>query len=446
MDTQRVVNSGTPTGANAPVGEKATNFRWFILVLISLMYLICYMDRSNIAVAQLEIAKQFGLSKAKMGLVLAAFAWAYAAFQIPVGWLGDRFGARKVLTWVMVFVGLSPIMTGASVGFNSLFTARVALGLSEAGAFPVASRGMQMWFAKSERGRIQGITHLFSRLAVVVTPMLSIAIMVAWGWRAIFYIFGLFGLVWAIAFYLIFRDDPADHKLVNHAEVGVIRDLKADSVFEPLPKRLPVPWKIILTSRNMWYIAIGYCCFFFGTNFYLTWYPTYLREYRHMSLKSVGLLGTLPLLAGMLGDVVGGSLSDMIYKKTGNSKLARRIIAAPGFLLAAAFVIPAAQTDSAVVSVLCLAASFFSLELVIGPAWAVPMDVGGQFSGTVTGIMNMAGAFAASLTAIIYGSLFGRGMWIAPFIVTAGVMTTGALIWIFLINPEQSVIEVRAKS
>lgn len=445
MDTQRVVNSGTPTGATAPVGEKATRFRWFILVLISLMYLICYMDRSNIAVAQLEIAKQFGLSKAKMGLVLAAFAWAYAAFQIPVGWLGDRFGARKVLTWVMVFVGLSPIMTGASVGFNSLFTARVALGLSEAGAFPVASRGMQMWFAKSERGRIQGITHLFSRLAVVVTPMLSIAILIAWGWRAIFYIFGLFGLVWAIAFYFIFRDDPADHKFVNHAEVGVIRDLKADSVFEPLPKRLPVPWKIILTSRNMWYIAIGYCCFFFGTNFYLTWYPTYLREYRHMSLKSVGLLGTLPLLAGMLGDVVGGTLSDMIYKKTGNSKLARRIIAAPGFLLAGAFLIPAAQTDSAVVSVLCLAASFFSLELVIGPAWAVPMDVGGQFSGTVTGIMNMAGAFAASLTAIIYGSLFGRGMWIAPFIVTAGVMTTGALIWIFLINPEQSVIEVRSK-
>lgn len=446
MDTQRVVNSGTPTGATAPVGEKATRFRWFILVLISLMYLICYMDRSNIAVAQLEIAKQFGLSKAKMGLVLAAFAWAYAAFQIPVGWLGDKFGARKVLTWVMVFVGLSPIMTGASVGFNSLFTARVTLGLSEAGAFPVASRGMQMWFAKSERGRIQGITHLFSRLAVVVTPALSIAIMVVWGWRAIFYIFGLFGLVWAIAFYFIFRDDPADHKFVNHAEVGVIRDLKADSVFEPLPKRLPVPWKIILTSRNMWYIAIGYCCFFFGTNFYLTWYPTYLREYRHMSLKSVGLLGTLPLLAGMLGDVVGGTLSDMIYKKTGNSKFARRIVAAPGFLLAGAFVIPAAQTDSAVVSVLCLAASFFSLELVIGPAWAVPMDVGGQFSGTVTGIMNMAGAFAASFTAIIYGSLFGRGMWIAPFIVTAGVMTTGALIWIFLINPEQSVIEVRSKS
>jgi len=446
VDTQSEVHSDKPTGAEAPVGQKPTRFRWFILVLISLMYLICYMDRSNIAVAQLEIAKQFGLSKGKMGLILAAFTWAYAAAQIPVGWLGDRFGARKVLTWVMVFVGLSPIMTGASMGFNSLLGARVGLGLSEAGAFPVASRGMQMWFAKSERGRIQGITHLFSRLAVVITPILSIAILVAWGWRMIFYIFGMFGMVWAIVFYFIYRDNPADHKYVNHAEVAQIRDLKADSVFAPLPERKPVPWKIILGSRNMWYIAIGYCCFFFGTNFYLTWYPTYLREYRHMSLKSLGLLGTLPLIAGMLGDVVGGSLSDMIYKKTGNSKLARRIIAAPGFLLAGAFVIPAARTDSAVVSVLCLAVSFFSLELVIGPAWAVPMDVGGQFSGTVTGIMNMAGALAASLTAIVYGSLFGRGMWIAPFIVTAGVMTLGALIWIFLINPEQSVVEVRSQS
>jgi sugar phosphate permease len=420
---------------------KATNFRWYILVLISLMYLICYMDRSNIAVAQLEIAKQLGLSKAQMGIALAAFTWAYAIAQVPMGWLGDRFGARKVLTWVMVCVGLSPIMTGASMGFNSLFGARVGLGLSEAGAFPVASRGMQIWFAKSERGRIQGITHLFSRLAVVVTPILSITIMVALGWRAIFYIFGLFGIVWAIAFYFIYRDNPEDHKSVNRAELAKIRGLNEDGSLKTVSQqRQQVPWKLILHSKNMWYIALGYCCFFFGTNFYLTWYPTYLREYRHMSLKSLGLLGTLPLIAGMLGDVVGGSLSDLIYKKTRNSKFARRVVAAPGFLLAAAFVIPAARTNSSLVSVLCLAASFFSLELVIGPAWAVPMDVGGQFSGTVTSIMNMAGALAASFTAIIYGSLFGKGLWVAPFIVTAGVMTLGALIWIFLINPEQSVV------
>jgi MFS family permease len=158
-------------------------------------------------------------------------------------------------------------------------------------------------------------------------------------------------------------------------------------------------------------------------------------------LLELGLIGSLPLIAGMIGDVVGGTLTDLILKRTGNARLARRAVAAPGFMMAALFVIPAAMTASASVAVLCLAMSFFFLELVIGPAWAVPMDVGGQFSGTVTAIMNMAGAFAASLTPLIYGSLFDRGYWIAPFFVSAGVLFIGGLIWIFLIDPEKSVVD-----
>jgi sugar phosphate permease len=191
----------------------------------------------------------------------------------------------------------------------------------------------------------------------------------------------------------------------------------------------------------MWYIALGYSCFFFGTNFYLTWYPTYLREHRHLSLQALGLIGSLPLFAGMLGDVTGGSLSDHFFKRTGDARFARRVVAAPGFLLAGVFVIPAAMTNNAGASVLFLAISFFFLEFVNGPAWAVPMDVGGQFSGTVTGIMNMAGALAASLTAIVYGGLFDRGFWIAPFFVSAAVMLAGALIWTFLIDPQRSVVD-----
>jgi len=143
----------------------------------------------------------------------------------------------------------------------------------------------------------------------------------------------------------------------------------------------------------------------------------------------------------MAGDITGGSLSDMILKTTGKAKLARRVVAAPGFLLASAFVVPAALTANRISSILFLAASFFFLEWVIGPAWAVPMDVGGQFSGTVTGVMNMVGALGGASTAVVYGSLFNRGFWVAPFLVSAGVMLLGALIWTFLINPEQSVVE-----
>src|SRR5580698_7780278 len=163
--------------------SKPTRGRWLILFLISLMYLICYMDRSNISVAQPEIAKEFGLSKTAMGLVLAAFTWAYALGQIPAGWLGDRFGPRKVLAVIMSWWALAAAMTGAALGLYSLFSARFLLGLGEAGAFPVASRGMQLWFPRSERGRIQGTTHFFSRFAVTVTPFVAGTIMLAFGWR-----------------------------------------------------------------------------------------------------------------------------------------------------------------------------------------------------------------------------------------------------------------------
>jgi len=412
-----------------------------MLGLFSAMYLICYLDRGIISIAQPEIRAQFGLSLSDMGLVLAAFTWAYALGQVPVAWLGDRFGPKRVLAALLVVTSGAAVMTGAAVGMGSLFAARLMLGLGEAGAFPVASRGMQLWFAASERGRIQGITHFFSRFAVAITPLVAGSILLAFGWRVMFYVFGAVGFVWVIGFAAAYTDHPEDQRRVNRAELAQIRGLNPDGSLKELSTGRPTtPWAAILRSPNMWYIALGYCCFFFGTNFYLTWYPTYLREHRHLTVQALGVLGSLPLVAGMLGDVVGGSLSDLLLKRTGNARLARRAVAAPGFLLAGVFVIPAAMTESAGLSILYLALSFFFLEFVIGPAWAVPMDVGGQFSGTVTGIMNMAGALAASLTPLVYGALFDRGFWVAPFFVSAGVLFAGALIWTFLIDPEHSVV------
>ena len=299
------------------------------------MYLITYMDRSNISVAQPEIAKQFGLSKTAMGLVLAAFTWAYALGQVPSGWFGDRFGPKRVLTVIMTLWSATAVMTGAAFGFGSLFGARFLLGLSESGAFPVASRGMQLWFPRVERGRIQGTTHFFSRFAVAVTPFIAGSILLAFGWRAIFYIFGSLGVVWAIVFSIFYRDLPEDHKGVNRMELARIRGVNPDGTIKPPAiSQLATPWKRILLSPNMWFISLGYFCFFFGTNFYLTWYPTYLREHLHMSIRSLGIWGSVPLFAGMAGDITGGSISDLIFKTTGKAKLARRVVAAPGFLLA----------------------------------------------------------------------------------------------------------------
>ena len=426
---------------------KPTNIRWLILFLISLMYLILYMDRSNIGVAASAIAKEFGLSKTAMGLVFSAFAWAYAIGQVPAGWFGDRLGPKRVLLTIIPFWALMAALTGTTIGIISLFSTRFLLGLAEAGAFPVATRGMQHWLAKSERGRAQGITHCFSRLAIAMTPFVAASIINGFGWRAVFYTFGSLGALWSLAFYFLYLDIPELHKHVNASELAHIRGFKpgfAKEVSSGPQKRPPAPWRTILHSRNMWYIAAGYFCFFYGTYFFLTWYPTYLLEYRHLTLKSVGIVASFPLLAGVIGDVAGGSLTDAVYRRTGRLKFARQIVAVPALLLSGLFLIPAAMTSSVWTAVVCLAVSFFSLELVVGPAWAVPMDVGGEFSGTVAAVMNTAGAVGASISPIVFGFFAERGFWITPFVVTAGVLLTCTLIWVFLIDPEKSVVEIPA--
>jgi len=442
-DTTRIPAQGR-VAFPANAFPRPSKTRWLVLLLISLMYMITYMDRTGISIAAPAMSKQFGLSQTELGFVFSAFLWAYAIGQIPGGWCADRFGPRLVLLIIVPFWSLMTALTASAAGFASLLGIRFVFGVAEAGAFPTATRAMQLWFPKEERGIVHGVTHSFSRLAVAIVPFVAVSIMVAFGWRWIFYVFGFAGLLWSLAFYTLYRNLPEQHPKVNRSELVYIRGSNPDGSIKPSidPRQRPAaPWKTILRSPNMWYIAAGYCCFYYCTYFFVTWFPTYLFEYRHLSLKAVGTWASLPLLAGMVGDIVGGTLTDRVYRKTGKLKFARRIVAAPAMLASGLCLIPAATAHSAWTAILCLTASLFFLELVISPAWAVPMDVGGEYSGTVSGVMNMAGSFAASLSPIIFGALVQRGFWITPFFISAGVLLTGALIWAFLINPERSVVE-----
>jgi sugar phosphate permease len=441
-DTTRIPVRGSIAVPESVV-SRPTKTRWLVLLLISLMYMITYMDRTGISIAAPAMEREFGLSKTAIGVVFSVFLWAYAIGQIPGGWLADRFGPRLVLLIIVPFWSLMTAMTAVASGLTSLIGIRFVFGLAESGAFPTATRAMQLWFPKAERGIVHGVTHSFSRFAVAIVPFLAVSIMVALGWRWIFYLFGAAGLLWSAAFYLLYQNLPEKHARVNQEELARIRGRDADGEIKPitLHQQLATPWKTIFRSANMWYIAAGYCCFYYGTYFFMTWFPTYLIDYRHLSLKTVGVWASLPLLAGMVGDIVGGTLTDKVYRRTGKLKFARRIVAAPAMLASGVCLIPAATAHSAWTAILCLTASLFFLELVISPAWAVPMDVGGEYSGTVCGVMNMAGSLAASLSPIIFGALVQRGFWILPFFITAGVLLTGALIWAFLIDAEKLVID-----
>jgi D-galactonate transporter len=417
--------------------------RWYILVLISLMYLITYLDRVNISTAAPVISKEFGFDKITMGVIFSAFVWAYAMFQVPGGWLGDRFGARNVLTIIVSYWSMMTAATALATGATSFIVFRFLFGIGEAGAFPGATRAMQLWYPRHERGFVQGVTHSASRLGAAIAPPIVVLIMTTLGWRSVFYICGAVGIVWSMLWYFAYRNLPEEHGLVNAEELKYIRgtDENGNVNRANLDKKTSVPWGVLLRSPNMWAIMCAYFTYVYCLWIFLSWLPSYLVEFRHFTLLKVGFLASLPLWAGVVGDTVGGLATDWLLAKTGNIKLARRLVAIVGMLGCAVFIVPAALTEDAYTAVYCLTAAMFFLECTIGPSWAVPMDIGGEVSGTVSGMMNMAGNIGGALSPIVFGVLVQFGSWQAPFIVAASLLVIGSAIWAFWLDPGASVLE-----
>jgi sugar phosphate permease len=417
--------------------------RWYILLLISLMYLITYLDRVNISTAAPEIAKEFGFDKVTLGIIFSAFGWAYAIFQVPGGWLGDRFGARTVLTAIVIYWSLMTGLTALATSAAAFVAIRFLFGIGEAGAFPGATRAMQLWYPRQERGFVQGITHSASRLGAAIAPPIVVLIMTTLGWRWVFYICGAVGVVWSLWWYLAYRDLPEEHSLVNQGELAHIRGLdETGNISQPkIEAKASVPWGTLLRSPNMWAIMCAYFTYVYCLWIFLSWLPSYLIEARNFTLLKVGLFASLPLWAGVVGDTVGGLATDYLLKRTGNTKFARRAVAITGMLGCCAFIVPAALTSDAYIAVGCLTVAMFFLECTIGPSWAVPMDTGGKYSGTVSGMMNMAGNFGGALSPLVFGILVQLGSWEAPFFVAAGLLILGSCVWAFWLDPEVSVVE-----
>jgi sugar phosphate permease len=436
---------------------RASGGRWHVLALISVMYLITYLDRVNISTAAPEISKEFGFDKATMGFIFSAFVWAYALCQVPGGWLSDRFGARKVLTGIVAYWSIMTAVTAAASSATSFIVIRFLFGIGEGGAFPGATRAMQLWYPARERGFVQGITHSASRLGAAIAPPLVVLIMAggqfdvfnlsvtvpALGWRTVFYICGGIGLLWSIWWGLSYRNLPEQHALVNKAELAAIRGLDENGAIRPPPveKRTDVPWAVLLRSPNMWAIMCAYFTYVYCLWIFLSWLPSYLIEFRHFTLLKVGLFASLPLWAGVVGDTVGGLATDWLLKVTGNAKFARRVVAITGLLGCAVCIVPAALTADGYTAVYCLTAAMFFLECTIGPSWAVPMDTGGKYSGTVSGMMNMAGNFGGALSPIVFGLLAQYGSWEAPFIVAAVLLVAGAAVWAFWLDPDKPILQ-----
>ncbi len=409
------------------VRQAPTRVRRAVLWLTVAAYMITYMDRVVMSAAVPSIQKEFGFSLVTMGLIVSAFRWSYALFQIPSGWLGDWIGPRRAFSAIVMWWSVFTSMTAAAWGAASMATIRFLFGVGEAGAFPIATRSLSRWVLPAERGFVQGLTHAGSRLGGALTPPLVVFLLVRYGWRVPFISFGCLGLLWAAVWFWYYRDGPEEHLSVNAAE----RDLIGNSLGSM--RRTAgrgIPWKGILSSPQMWLICAMYFCYAYSIDFYLTWFPKYLNAARGLSLEAMGVYASVPLITGTLGDLFGGWISDVLVKRSGQLARSRRIVAIGGFVLAAVSVWPAYSSTDAVACVLFSGLVMFGLEVTVGVSWALTLDMGGIFAGSVSAVMNtcgnLGGALASALVAYqaqIYG-------WHVPFLVIGLLSVAGALLFL----------------
>lgn len=405
---------------------KPTRVRHLVLWLTVAAYMITYMDRVVISSAAPSIRQEFGLDLPTMGLVLGSFRWGYALFQIPGGWLGDRIGPRRALTLIVTWWSIFTSLTALAWNGVTMAVFRFLFGIGEAGAFPIATRSLSRWMLPSERGYAQGITHAGSRLGAALTPSFVVAMIAAYGWRMPFYVFGVLGIVWAVVWFLWYRDTPAEHSWVNRAEQTLIEE-SLGGRRSGVSKR--IPWRDILTCPTVWILASMYACYAWSIAIYLDWFPTYLKEARGLDLKKMGLYASLPLFAATLGDFFGGWVSDRIAEHTGNLKFARQSVAVAGFLLATLAVVPAVMTDSAETCIVLACLAAFGLETTVGVSWAIPLDIGRDYAGSVSATMNMFGNIGGAISTSLLGYIVKAYGWERPFVIAAVLSLIAAVLF-----------------
>ncbi len=390
-----------------------------VLMMLVLMYFITYVDRVNVSTAAAGFGKEFGLSNTQVGFVFSAFAYPYFLFQIIGGWVSDRFGARRTLLVCSLIWAVATVLTGMAGGLATMLAARVLLGLGEGATFPAATSAMSRWFAHARRGFVQGFTHAGSRIGNSVTPYLVALIMTWSGWRTSFYVLGAVSFVWVVAWALTFTERPEDHPRITPEELAVLQP--------PAPRSGSVPWGPLF--RRMAPVTVVYFCYGWTLWLFLSWIPQYFLHSYQLDLKKSALFASSVFVAGVVGDTLGGIVSDRILARTGRLRLARCTMVAICMCLTLLSLLPLPFTHDLYVSLACLSAGFFFAEMTIGPMWAIPMDIAPEFSGTASGMMNTGSALAAIISPPVGGFLIDlTGNWDLPFVGSMILMVVGILL------------------
>lgn len=411
-------------------GQRPTRVRYWVLFFAVTLAIVTYIDRVCISLAAPLITRDLGLTRVQMGYAFTAFAWAYALFEVPGGWLGDWMGPRRVLMRIVVWWSFFTAATGWAWNFSSLIVTRFLFGAGEAGCFPNITKSFTTWLPYSERVRAQGIMWLSARWGGAFTPLIVLATLQFMSWRNAFVLYGAIGLVWAFFFFRWYRDNPRDNKSLNQAELALLAGSE-----EMASGHGNVPWGKFVRSRQVWLLCAQYFCLSYGWYFYITWLPTYLKEGRGLELGVYSAsLNVLPLFMGGLGSLAGGLIAAPLTRLTGSVGTTRRVMAYIGFTGASGLLIFSTYLKDPFLAMLAMGFASFSNDLVMAGAWGACMDVGGKYAGTLSGTMNMMGNFGGAISPMVIGYMlqWTSSNWDLTFYVAAAVYFAGSFFWAFL--------------
>ncbi len=416
---------------------RPTRSRYLIMILLFISVVINYLDRSNISIAAPAMKSDLGFNAEEMGLILSAFGWTYAICQIPGGWFVDRFSPRVLFPILLALWSASTIFLGFTYSIFGLVLIRLLIGMFEAPSYPINNRVATTWFPESERAGVIGFytSGQFVGLAFL-TPVL-VWIQQSIGWHMVFVTTGVIGILWAVLWYLIYRQ-PMESKSTNDAERQLIRDGGGvvDMDQRHAKEKQPFAWKdlgLLLSSRKLWGVFFGQFALTSTLWFFLTWFPTYLVEARGMDFVKAGFLASLPFLAAFIGVLCSGVLSDFLLRRGASLGTARKLPIVVGLLLSIC-IIGANYVDSPSMIILFLTIAFFGNGLA-SITWSLVSSLAPErLIGLTGGVFNFIGNLSGITVPIIIGYLAQSYGFSAGLTYVSVLALLGALSYIFVVG------------
>ncbi|RCH56028.1 MFS transporter [Mucilaginibacter hurinus] len=421
---------------------KPTRVRYQVLFLVFVNVVINYMDRSNLAVAASDISNEFQFTSVQMGLIFSAFSWTYLAFQIPGGIFVKRFSPRILYAVSLITWSLATVAQGFARGFATLFGLRMATGTFEAPAFPINNRVVSSWFPDNERASAIAIytSGQFLGLAFLMPVLSSIQVQV--GWRGLFVVTGLVGIVWGLVWYFFYRD-PLKHTRANEAELEHIR--KGGGILEQKTETKAGTKKFkwsdlaeVLSHRKLWGIYIGQFAVNSALWFFLTWFPKYLVDYRGMEFIKSGYWASVPYLAAFCGVLCSGFLSDYLVKRGISVAKARKRPIIIGLLVSTA-IIGANYVNTPALIILCMSISFFGVGFA-SITWIFVSTLAPRHLIDVTGgVFNFIGQLSGIIVPSVIGYMVSDGNFAPALVFIALLGLAGACSYLFLVGSVERV-------